>query len=130
MSHIRFFDPGRCLDCGYGGELGCNYLFIIGRRRPCPPGDACTEYIPKDQRPRRRLLILPETHIKPELRTIGRTRKSPGVEALCQSETACRLYAEGASDPTIAQAEGCCPTTVRKWRLATGRPPNRKRKKD
>ena len=73
--------------------------------------------------------ILPETHQRPEKRHIGRTRRAPVAEALSQSEEVCRLYAEGASDPEIAQAAGCHPTTVAKWRRRTGRPAN-KRKKD
>lgn len=127
--HIRFFDPGRCAHCGYGGSLGCSYLLITGRKRPCPPGDRCTEFVPPGAVPRGRPLILPETHQRPEKRHIGRTRRAPVAEALSQSEEVCRLYAEGASDPEIAQAAGCHPTTVAKWRRRTGRPAN-KRKKD
>lgn len=34
--------------CIYGGKMGgvpiCNYLLLVGKRRPCPP-DKCTVYI-------------------------------------------------------------------------------------
>ena len=36
-----------CVDCVYqgkvaGGDVHCAYIFKVGKRRPCPPGDECT----------------------------------------------------------------------------------------
>ena len=41
-----------CIGCAYfGGENNlnnsCNYIFIVGKRRPCPPGKDCTVKKPK-----------------------------------------------------------------------------------
>jgi hypothetical protein len=33
------------------GSSYCNYIFIEGHKRPCPPGKGCTEY-KKGKRPR------------------------------------------------------------------------------
>ena len=45
-----------CKGCKYwGSNYGsgcCNYIFIEGHRRPCPPGKGCTEY-KRGRRPRR-----------------------------------------------------------------------------
>lgn len=128
----RFFDPGsRCRTCGYGGELGCGYLLLTGRRRPCPPGEACTEYVPRVGRRR------------PEMDLAGWPTEDPTTSArrgylhggrpaldLSRSETACRMYAEGAYDTEIARAVGCCAQSVARWRRETGRKANPRRKKE
>ena len=32
-----------CIHCGQIGAMwGCNYIFNVGKRRPCDPGAACT----------------------------------------------------------------------------------------
>lgn len=41
-----------CIGCAYfGGENSvnnsCNYIFIVGKRRPCPPGKDCTVKKPR-----------------------------------------------------------------------------------
>jgi hypothetical protein len=46
-----------CRDCIYGcllygGTISCDYIFKVGRKRPCPPGDDCTVKI-KRKRKRR-----------------------------------------------------------------------------
>lgn len=37
-----------CKGCIYVGELSglpcCNYLLQVGKIRPCPPGEGCTEW--------------------------------------------------------------------------------------
>ena len=43
----------KCDNCVYSGCLGyshmrvCNYLLVTNKRRPCPPGDACTVNVPR-----------------------------------------------------------------------------------
>lgn len=44
-----------CLDCSYckgntEADLCCCYIFITGKRRPCPPGKGCTEKIKRKTR--------------------------------------------------------------------------------
>ena len=40
-----------CYGCIYSGwigdHLGCNYIFIMNKRRPCPPGKDCTVKLKK-----------------------------------------------------------------------------------
>ena len=121
-----FFVPHpKCQKCGFGDNLGCSYLLLTGTRRPCPPGEACTCFVPKTRRRRWEYSIplsRPKEPPRPRPRTGGRS--SWQVEALSQSVIACRLYEEGASDGIIAKAAGCSATTVAKWRRLTGRPPN------
>lgn len=45
--------PHPCKNCrywygSYDGSRCCNYIFDIGKPRPCPPGDACTVRIEKE----------------------------------------------------------------------------------
>lgn len=45
----------RCKSCKFGflacygshgpTGIGCNYILRMGKRRPCPAGDGCTEYV-------------------------------------------------------------------------------------
>ena len=32
----------------------CNYIFVVGQRRPCPPGEGCTCWTPRDSKSRQR----------------------------------------------------------------------------
>ena len=41
-----------CLGCDHLDDIGCAYLEHTGRRRPCPPGEGCTEYVPKKAKSR------------------------------------------------------------------------------
>ena len=52
--YIPPLDTPSCAECFYFGGLTlggrtCNYIFIVGKRRPCPPGDHCTVRKPKTQ---------------------------------------------------------------------------------
>ena len=44
-----------CRDCKYfygytDFDVCCNYIFVTGRRRPCPPGDGCTVKVKRKRR--------------------------------------------------------------------------------
>lgn len=118
-----------CLGCDHLDDIGCAYLEHTGRRRPCPPGEGCTEYAPRKAKSRPPLPAwAPQERTRLTHRPVG--RRAWKVEELNQSQAACRLYAEGASDHAIARAAGCSVNTVAKWRRETGRPanyPNRKK---
>ena len=47
--NCRFSYP---VDLGDGGEMlrACVYILRRGERRPCPAGDACTAFAPKERR--------------------------------------------------------------------------------
>ena len=47
-----------CDGCRYRGMLNgygycCNYIFATGHRRPCPPGEGCTEKVLRERRKKR-----------------------------------------------------------------------------
>ena len=47
-----------CWNCVYRGTVEgiphCAYIFKTGHRRPCPPGDACTEKVSREVKRRKR----------------------------------------------------------------------------
>lgn len=51
-----------CVGCWYffgyhdGGKC-CNYIFVRGKKRPCPPGKDCTERREKTKNRRRNLIL-------------------------------------------------------------------------
>lgn len=51
-----------CVGCRYffgyyEGSRCCNYIFIRGGKRPCPPGKDCTERRAKTKNRRRNLIL-------------------------------------------------------------------------
>ena len=123
--------PPACRGCRHLDLNGsCIYILNTGVSRPCPPGEDC---IVKDvgSKDKRRIVLPPKR--EEARRVIGHARRCRVGDELSASSLACGLYAQGASDGTIAKVMGCCPATVAKWRRASGRPPNfirRKRKED
>nr|DAQ80227.1 MAG TPA: hypothetical protein [Caudoviricetes sp.] len=41
----------------YEGNRCCNYIFVHGEKRPCPPGKDCTERRKKTKNRRRNLIL-------------------------------------------------------------------------
>lgn len=35
------FEDNNCSDCRFFETGSCSYIFIVGHRRPCPPGREC-----------------------------------------------------------------------------------------
>lgn len=79
-------------DCRHLGKVAempcCNYIFNIGRPRPCPAGAGCTEY-----------------------QGGGKLSKRNWDRDL-----AAELYAKGWSDADIAEACNVMPSTIGSWR--------------
>lgn len=50
-----------CVGCAYSGQASsmvhCAYIFIVGQRRPCPPGDACTVRVSAGRGRPRKVLV-------------------------------------------------------------------------
>lgn len=51
-----------CVGCGYfygyyEGSRCCNYIFVRGEKRPCPPGKDCTERRSKTKNRRQNLIL-------------------------------------------------------------------------
>lgn len=47
----KVYDHDNCKGCKYFGGHSegakcCNYIFDVGMKRPCPPGDECTVKVP------------------------------------------------------------------------------------
>ena len=85
----------RCVGCIYYGKSTrtCDYILIEDRRRPCPPGDDCTE-----RRTKRKAMA------------IGRVPK-------WDTEMGRLLYLDGRSDEQIAEELGVSKTAVTNYRL-------------
>lgn len=96
--------PEKCVYYAAGNILSyngtCDYILITGRRRPCAFGAACTVKETKGHR----------------MRWGGMSQE---VEAKVE-----QLYAQGYSDPSIAQAMNLTRTMIRYWRLRHSLPPN------
>lgn len=113
---------GGCVHLDFAGC--CAYLNNTGHRRGCPAGEGCTV---KDTGPREpRPLRLPPVKEPRDHRLIGQNRRAPVGELLSADRRVLELYAAGGTDPEIARLAGCSPSSVRKWRHATGRPANRR----
>ena len=130
-----------CVGCGYYSGC-CIYILMTGHRRPCPPGDQCTVYLPvrkeaqveRDKSLCRRNDFLfqpnPKTgQVAPNINV----RATPALARVYLSKEEAELYDSGHSDPEIARALGVHKVTVAKWRKLTNRPsitrPGRKRDK-
>ena len=96
--------PQRCVYYAVGSNDGyngaCDYILITGHRRPCGFGTVCT---------------VKETQ--------GRKMRSGGMSQEVEAKVK-QLYAQGYSDPSIAQAVGMTSTMIRYWRLRNELPPN------
>lgn len=77
----------------------CEYLLIKGHRRPCGPGDACT--------------------VK---ETAATRQKNERQETM--DRTIAKLYAQGFSDPAIAEKVNVGRGVIRRWRVRRGLSPN------
>lgn len=96
--------PQRCVYYAVGSNDGyngtCDYILITGHRRPCGFGAACT---------------VKETQ--------GRRMRSGGMSQEVEAKVT-QLYAQGYSDPSIAQAVSMTSTMIRYWRQRNELPPN------
>lgn len=73
----------------------CDYIGIVGHKRPCPPGKKCT------------------------VKTVGDRRNKVNYDLVMI------LYKQGKSDAKVAEIAGCGVSTVAKWRKDCGLPPNK-----
>lgn len=85
--------------CVLSGYNACDYIFIVGTRRPCPPGKLCT--VKKAAERTRREMKAPSK---------GR-RLDPKVD-----EQRMELYNQGMSDCEIAVRQGVSQAAIAKWR--------------
>lgn len=87
-------NQSRCAKCIYYGKYTktCDYILIEDRRRPCPPGDACTA------------------------RTTRRQQMG-GKKPKWDTELGRLLYLDGRSDAQIAEELGVSQTAVMNYRI-------------
>ena len=120
------------VDCKYIDDMGyCAFCSAEHRVRGCPPGPDCVTYAPKSKlrQPKPTPLQLKKKDPQGGPGKRGSRKPPPGGPGgLSENETACRLYAEGAHDGEIAKICGCSVHTVLRWRKATGRAANLRRK--
>ena len=88
----------RCRECLYCVDDICNFYLRTGRRRGCPAGDKCTEYI---EGPRK-------------ITTPLKTRQ---MQLYPERE---ELYRQGLNDPQIAERLGLSDRTIQMWRVRMG----------
>lgn len=96
---------GCIYSCLLSGYYACDYLLIVGKRRPCPPDVPCTVKKVADKKP-----------IPLGGRTAKRT-KDPKID-----EKRRELYDQGLNDHQIAKQLGINPNTITMWRRKQGLP--------
>lgn len=103
-----------CEGCVYaaclGGDWYCDYLLTVGRRRPCPPGDACTVRAEAERDPKKKWKE-------------GYSMKARSWD----TERARALYDQGRADAEIAAEVGATASAVAFWRRKLGLPANHAR---
>lgn len=87
-----------CRGCDYqaGGKY-CDYIGIVGHRRPCPPGKDCT------------------------VKKVTGKKQAPDYVKIAA------LYEDGLDDREIAKGARCSIAAVGRWRKEQSLPPNKKR---
>ena len=96
-----------CKGCAYAAQLSgawcCDYLQIVGHRRPCPPGEGCTVR-----------------------KTANLTKKGSAFMKRREwdTEKAKTLYDQKLSDVEIAGRVGATASAVAYWRRGLGLPAN------
>lgn len=94
-----------CKGCAYAvclsGEWYCDYLQIVGHRRPCPPGEGCT--------------VRKEGNLTKKGNAFMKRRE-------WDTEKARALYEQDWSDARIAEEVGTNTAAVARWRKELGLP--------
>lgn len=160
-----------CRGCMYFSGWNCDYILMEKKRRPSPPGEACTARKTRDISRRERMAmmgtelkeiapkVVPSRANKPRTAQVQNARplfraKEPAKKTVFNQtkkaspknvpkekpQTAWErilekldtpevigMYDAGKSDAAIGKAVGCCGNSVRKWRIATGRPTKSRR---
>ena len=88
----------RCRKCLYCVDDICNFYLRTGRRRGCPAGDKCTEYVEGARK----------------ITTPLNTRQ---MKLYPERE---ELYRQGLNDPRIAERLGLSDRTIQMWRVRMG----------
>lgn len=115
-----------CKGCMFFTGDMCNYLGIVGRRRPSPPGARCTVKVPG-----RRLKVLP-AGVMPGAPLVlkknndGKVdpQRAPMLARLYYDPRTEKLYNQGRNDGEISRAMGVGIKVVVRWRQLTGRKAN------
>jgi len=96
----------------------CDYLLITGHRRPCPPGEGCTEHTAR-KKPAEHPPEIDVVSGLPILRKPKRRRKYT-----FDTDKAYELYCQGLSDSAIGQACGISANSITHWRKNNNLPAN------
>lgn len=119
-----------CAGCRYldPSVPGCVYILLTGHPRPSKPNPhgGCLSKDTKELDKTVPLFFEPSELPPQDKKSVGRP-PLPGT-SLLGDPTAEKMYASGASDAAIAKACRTSKNKVFRWRQATGRPSNQKRK--
>jgi len=113
-----------CHGCIYRqrNDSSCNYIFMEGHSRGCPPGKGCTK---KEVSWRRKKKIPLRINQNPKNNEVAAGKRTGGAR-ISEEETERRLalYRAGLSDKDVAIATGVSKGTIAKWRQAKNLPAN------
>lgn len=108
-----------CRGCGHyrggNGTYCCEYLLDVGHRRPCPPGEGCTEHTKNAAAPQKKYVNPMALRAKP-----GHKPGVPAPNRKIEPAKARELFADGKTDAEIAAVFGAAEITVRRWRASQG----------
>ena len=108
-----------CKGCGHyrggNGTYCCEYLLDVGHRRPCPPGEGCTEHTKHPEAPKRQYVNPMAPARKP-----GHQPGAPSPNRKIEPEKAREMFDAGKTDAEIAAAFGASEVTARRWRTENG----------
>lgn len=99
----------------------CDYLLITGRRRPCPPGEGCTEHT-AIKKPTEHPTEIDVVSGLPIMRR--RQKKKRGYTF--DTEKAHELYRQGLTDNAIGEACGVSANSIFNWRKNNNLPANKR----
>ena len=127
-------DPG-CRGCYYLASTGmgktCDFFLMTGRRRGCPAGEGCKEYLPR-KRDHAARPLRSGAHVKveksagdpPETPKEGQNapKKRNRPPTKLDEEKAMELYRQGLNDREVGARLGVTHSTVCLWRKRRGLP--------
>lgn len=117
-----------CKGCGHfklvGGTRICNYLEDVGHRRPCPPGEGCTEHTNRAGEPQRE-----PARAAPKKKVLdGFKPVPPKRRGKIDTEKALRMHGEGATDADLMKEFGVTRNGIQAWRQRHDLQANRAKK--
>ena len=117
-----------CKGCGHfklaGSTRICNYLEDVGHRRPCPPGEGCTEHTSRAGEAKKE-----PARAAPKKKVLdGFKPVPPKHRGKIDTEKALRMHGEGATDADLMKEFGVTRNGIQAWRQRHALQANRAKK--